>query len=352
MTIYIILFSLNILTIPLFKYSKKTYLLVNIIPLWVVLAFRNFTVGADTISYVNVYKQSSNMYIPNNLINWFFPKNVRFENGYILFNKFLSSIDSDPRFLIVITSTVYIICLVFMLIRLNLNLVSGLIVFETLGFMGFFMSGIRQGLACSFCMVAFVYAIERKPLKFLLFNYLALSMHASAFLFLIVYLLNYVKKNSIIMHLLMIFFITSFGEIYNKVTMNSEELSNFSLNNSQNSGGLLNVIVTVSIILILLLINHIIFEGKDSQISLFAYYMSIIAIIFLIISLKSTQISRIALYFEISYFVIISDIFNYMKLKKKFISCILILLAMISYFLLIQVLRPEWNGIATYSFGF
>lgn len=353
MAIYLILFGLNLVTIPFFYYSKKIYLAINITLLWLLMAFRSFSVGSDTISYVQIYKQTPITYIPNNFINWFFPANgARFENGYLLLNKILYSINEDPRFLIIVTSTIYISCLIFMLSRLHLNYVTGIVSFETLGFMAFLMSGIRQGLACSLCMVAFVYAVEKKPIKFLLFNYLALSMHVSATIFLIVYLFNFLKNNKrnnvliVMSSLILIFF---FDDLYSGLSSNSNELSNFSLSNSQNAGGFLNVIISTFIILFILILGKYYLKKDITKSYLFSNYMLIYGIVFLIISIRSTQISRVALYFEIGYFAIISDIFKHMEKRKQILGCILVLIAMTCYFVVIQLFRPEWSGIIPYS---
>lgn len=63
-----------------------------------VMGLRGIYVGADTISYVSTYCSIGNTVIPHNFINRFFPQNVRFENGYLVLNKLLYSINPNPRF--------------------------------------------------------------------------------------------------------------------------------------------------------------------------------------------------------------------------------------------------------------
>lgn len=356
MLIYYVLFFFNIITVPINKYSSRIYWYLNALFVWFVMAFKSFTVGSDTNAYVSLYRSISTTVIPSNFINWFFPANgARFENGYLVFNKLLASIDSNPQFLFIVSASIFIICLTFMVQKLHLNTIVGFLTFECLGFFTFFMSGLRQGLACSFCMVAFVFAVKKDPIKFLLFYYLALSMHVSAIVFAVVYLINFMrndfKSNTLFIVAAVIFFLL-FDDIFAWVAANSEEMSNFTLS-AENNGGTLNVCLSVLMILsALLVVRFVKLPETNLKIYTISKYMLYGAIVFYLISLKSTQISRVAMYFEIGYFPVLSYLFEYSNKQFKVISQVIIVFALIAYASIIFVYRPEWTGVVPYSFCF
>lgn len=51
MGIYLALFLIIIMTYPVIKYNKNLYLIINPICIFIVMALRNSSVGADTIPY-------------------------------------------------------------------------------------------------------------------------------------------------------------------------------------------------------------------------------------------------------------------------------------------------------------
>lgn len=350
MLAYFIIYAINLLTSFIYQVSRKWYVWINGLAIWILMSFRSYSVGSDTINYINLYSQIDAINIPKNVLNWFYPANgARFENGYLLLNKLLYSISSNPRFLLITTSAIFVICLVYLCTQLELNMIVGFVCFESLGFLSFFLSGIRQALACSFCMVAFVFVIKKKPIKFLLFVYLAMSMHVSAIIFILTYMFNFLKDN-IKSNLLLISFsailIFYFDKLFNAFSSNSEELSNFSLS-AENSGGYLNAFLSILIIISVLAMTKYLMKSKSTISVRYSNYLLLIAIVFYLISLRSTQIARVAMYFEIGLFVDISYIYTNYK-RKNIIMCGLIVLFMIASFVVIQVFRPERTGIVPY----
>lgn len=356
MLMYNLLFLFNIITIPVEKYSKRTYFYVNSFFIWFLMAFKGYTVGSDTYTYISLYRSASTMEIPTNFSNWFFPANgARFENGYLVLNKFLAIINSNPQFLFIVSSTIFILCLIFMVNELHLNPIVSILVFECLGFFSFFMSGLRQGLACSFCMVAFVFAVKKKPIFFLLFCYFAISMHVSAAIFIIVYLFNYLgnnwKTNGLVFLALLVALLT-FDDIFAKIAIFNKEMSNF-VSSSANSGGFLNVILSVSLIVITLVaVQYIELPKERLRLYTFSKYMLYIAATFYLISLQSTQLSRITLYFEIGYFPLLSNLFEFTNSRIRTVSRLVIIIVLLIYIWVILTFRPEWTGVVPYSFCF
>ena len=59
MSIYISLILIVVATIPLYVYDKYFYLALNTACIFCVMAFRGISVGADTISYRDLFMQST-----------------------------------------------------------------------------------------------------------------------------------------------------------------------------------------------------------------------------------------------------------------------------------------------------
>lgn len=360
MAAYLLLFLFNIITLPLVNINqKRIYLTLNGIVLWLIMGLRGFYVGADTPSYVSVYNNIENIIIPHKFVNWFFPKNTRFENGYLIFNKVLHLINSDPRFLLIIYTLICVICLLFMIDKLSINPIIGIIAYEAI-LMPFMMNGIRQAIAISLCMVAFVFAVEKKLGYFLLFNYLAISMHATAFMFLIVYLLNYIgndMKSKVIISGIIIAIFVSFDDIYYHLSLSNDEMQSF-LPNGQSSSGATNIILTVFVSMLVLIVSNylgkkyrnLVFNKIQIKSYIFSKYLVLFIALFMIIALRSSQLSRIALYFEIGLIILLSSIYSILRHNKSIIMSSLLIVALFSYFIVIQLVRPEWSAIVPYVF--
>lgn len=71
-----------------------------------------------------------------------------------------------------------------------------------------------------------------------------------------------------------------------------------------------------------------------------------------LISMKFSQISRISGYFDFIYVILLP---NSICLIKSGVVCSIICISVgivfVAYFIVIQILRPEWNGIVPYQFG-
>ena len=217
----------------------------------------------------------------------------------------------------------------------------------------------RQALACSFCMVAFVYAVKRKPIKFFLFNYLAISMHITAILFIMVYFLNYLGKSrkiNVAIFCLFGFAMYEFDNIYSSISSISNEANTYStLIQNNGTTGFLNIIVSILISCGFLLLcrsfekKSYFLNNENNRIIYLSQYSTIISIGFYFLALLFSQISRISLYFLIGYFHIASFVFYSMdgKVKTLFMKIGLVFF-MISYFVIVQIIRPEWTSIVPY----
>lgn len=356
MLAYTLLFIFNIVTVPIYLLKHRNYLIINVIPLWIMMAFRGITVGSDTPVYKNIFNQSELTEIPMNFVNWLFPiHEARFENGFLLLEKTVYKISPDFRFMLIITTTIMLCCLIFFIVRLKVNYIIAILVYESM-FMPFFMNSMRQALAISFCMVAFVFLMENRIGYFLIFNFLAITMHATAWLFLLTLIYKYLKqgwKSKVLLILLTMIISFSFETIYGRVAEISEEANTFSgsvINN--NTNGFLNIIFSVSLaILVYIWFYHYtrVFKIEKEGLVTNTKLLLLTVIAFYIVALKFSQLSRIAIYFTIGYYPALSLLAGGIDLKKsRNVICIIVCTFLIAYFVFIQTFRPEWSNIVPY----
>ena len=167
MGIYLALFLIIIMTYPVIKYNKNLYLIINSICIFIVVALRNSSVGADTIPYKNFFESINLQNLPSNFIKWLAHlHDQRFETGFMLYNKILYSINLNFQYELIITSLLIITCYVFFWVRLEVNYFWGFLTYLSLGFFANSMNLLRQSIAWALLLVAFVYCIEKKHLNF------------------------------------------------------------------------------------------------------------------------------------------------------------------------------------------
>lgn len=364
MSIYISLILIVVVTIPLFIYNKYFYLGLNTACIFCVMAFRGSSVGADTISYRDLFMQSTIQALPNNFINWLFPlQNQRFETGFVIYNKFINSFTHNFQVMLIVNSLIIIGCLIFFIVKLKVNYPLALLVFLCLGNFANTMNLMRQGLAWAFTLVAFVFCVERKPVKYLVFVILASGMHATAWLFLIVYPLTKLRltpKKVILSFLLGALILEAFESFFNIFSNYSVEVSTFSnqvgINNTNGASNLILNIFIMGVIFVLSYRQFSLSNNSMTEVSNLvlksAIIMNLLGIIVTIVAFKFSQLFRIQMYFSSSEIILIPYLLN--RIKNSYLRALInvgVILLLITYFVAVQILRPDWSGIIPFQWG-
>lgn len=181
----VLFYAFLINCIPHLSTAKKNKLFIIIcgIQLFIIHCFKDFSSLSDLTNYVGGYN-----YISQSKIDQIFDINfsVRFEPGWIIFNKILSYISDNYLILFAVTS--FIIVLGYSKLILLYSAIPWLSVFLFLTYT--FIPSLyilRQHLALAILLFSLPYIVERKFLKFFLVVLLATSMHFTAIVFLIAY---------------------------------------------------------------------------------------------------------------------------------------------------------------------
>lgn len=160
--------------------QKKRNLLLAILPVFALIAFKAVDVGSDTEVYITMFGEHTAQ-------NFAKGDEGRIEYGYVLFQRLLYYISHESQIIFIATGLVVSsACYKFFLNNAR-NSCLALYFFMTLGFLGFALSGIRQTLAISIVLLSFQYIKEQKLYKFLLMTVFAMLFHKSAAYFLPAY---------------------------------------------------------------------------------------------------------------------------------------------------------------------
>ncbi len=189
------------------KGNRNAYMILAMLPMFFMIGFRSEYMGADTLTYSRNFE-----YIAQTSLNEVFERS-RIEHGYLVFAKFIATfITRDPKLFQIIYTGIYVFAILIFMQDMGDEWPDFLFFFGTMGLFTFMFTGVRQCLAMSFCLIAYRYAVRRKPIQFALLILLAFNFHKSAILFSVVYLLVRmdVKWYNIVLYVAFTFVVLSF----------------------------------------------------------------------------------------------------------------------------------------------
>lgn len=363
MTIYLILIAFILGSASIQKQLKRTYLVVCLFFIWILIAFRSFLIGNDTISYVNLFPVLASYPLSmygNNPFSILFTKN-RFEYGYVLFNKVIYYFSKNPRWLLIISATLVVILLGYTINRYSKNPSLSLVIFVTMGFMAGTMSQIRQYIAWAICIYSIKFIIDNKFVKFICFIIVAMLFHISAIVFLPLYWLSKIQLNLkkgiafVIVTLPLFIFFNRFSELTGSLIKSYNNYEKQMLNNG--TTGYLSITINLIIFfLIFILAIYLMKMNKKngeqrSKLINLLLWMLMCSFVVLILSYKFSQFSRLVSYFTCSImFLIPNELSNPEKSTIKKVILILFVVFLILNFSVTNILRPEWSSIIPFKF--
>ena len=180
--------------------AKKTFCIIGFISLALLMSLRHPASGIDiigsggeSIGYVGTFKEIAKF----SFIKAFTFKVRNYEQGYTVFVKLLTLISKDPQILIVACGIIQSLCLFVLVYKNSKKPLLSTIIYFALPCFTICWSGLRQSIAISITMIAFLMIKEKKPIKFILLVILAWLFHSSAIIFLLAYPLYHLRMSSI-----------------------------------------------------------------------------------------------------------------------------------------------------------
>lgn len=194
--VLIFVLVVGILLIRLFKSgpsSRKTEAVFSGIMIFLFSALRDESVGIDLHSYTQGYIDIA-LWSVNDII--FHSEGYMWSTDTVfwIFLKMLTYFSSDPQLMIVVISAFIAYSVAFLAYRTNSDILVCVILFITLRYFSFTMSGIRQALAMSLIFLSVKFIEEKRFKPFLLLTIIASLIHGSALFFVFAYPITKIKN--------------------------------------------------------------------------------------------------------------------------------------------------------------
>lgn len=325
--------------------TKKCYLVITFFPLLLISGLRADSVGTDTYNYLSGFRtirdvSSSSMF-----------EVVRWEYGYVLLNKLSSILSNNEQILLVLTSFLVLIGVMYFIYKNSENVVLSVFLYISLYLYLFSFNGIRQAIAMSILVMGFHLILERKFLRYFIVVLVATLFHETAILMLLLYFIYYFKfdiKNVLAILFIFIISFISVESIINYFLSFTRSLSYIDTNNIIEQSGFLFPLINLSIfffILYIKLTNRI----NDPTLDFFLF-IAILGVFTGLLSMKVYKLLRLNYYFMMYYIIAIPYSLKFVKDKKiKFIM--IYLLITVSSLYLFMRLSGGWHGVTPYYFG-
>lgn len=358
-TIFIIVYAI-IGNVNKNKFRKKVFLIISFGILTIIAMLRKYTVGIDLeIIYTPTFEEIKNISFAN-------LSKVSIEIGYAFINKVLSLFTDDIQILIVFSSICTFPIYGWFIYKNSKDVVLSTLLFLITSTYFMSMNVVRQALAISLILIAYETIKKNKTLKSIVLILIATSIHASAIICLSFILFKRLKwkksylRNSLIILIIALIFMNPIISIYSSVT-ESVGLSNnknydYYLESDRFGVGYINLsslsdVVLYAFVFLLGCYLLAIYENEDNNYD-FLMYMSYLAILFTILSLKMSVISRLALYFIPFVLLMIPEELLKMKNRKnrQFICVILVGFLFAKYVYILNFLAGELFGVVPYLF--
>lgn len=195
-------------TEKIYKYNKSIYIF--IVVLLVLVSGLRQGVG-DTYTYRDIFDT-----IPSNVFSYLSSDIVTEDRGFYLIVAFIKQfISTDSQVALFVFSLITIALICYGLYKYTDDVKMAIFLFITMGCFSTSMNGVRQYVAAAILFTSLPLIKERKLIPYLIVVYVAYTMHASAIIFLPLYLLNNCKGWGTVSYLLIL------GGIFLYVTYSS-----------------------------------------------------------------------------------------------------------------------------------
>lgn len=174
------------------NHGRAAQAILSALGVWLVLALRSPYCGVDLMGtkgegYLGTFGRIT-------LTNWSDLAFIYFEPGWTVYCKLCSYVSTDPQMFLAITGTITIGLISWMIYKYASNILLAFVVYVSFGLYLFSFSGIRQALALSITFFAAHFIMgQKRLLVFVGLVVLASTIHASAIIFLMAWLVSRVR---------------------------------------------------------------------------------------------------------------------------------------------------------------
>jgi len=316
------------------KSFKRNYAIYSLLCLLVLIGCRHVSVGADTKQYEYLYSISADRV-----------SSAKYEQGYYRFANFFHQLGFSFQAYNFVVASILVSSLVLFYATYSKNVAFSILVFMTIGLLPMYMSGTRQSLAISICLIAMIWIDKHKGIIHTVAASLlvgvASKFHASAIVSVAAVIVIALRLRMSRKSLCVLVLVAAAAMVYrNYVTQLAQYIlpakyMSYDLNADYHINPLLIVISVLIPAFCLIFDTEIQNDGKYSSEKTWLYLFSTANILLTILAQNSMYFSRISYYFVHANSILISNTIVGQRIKtNSYIMYIVIGLICMLYFLI------------------
>lgn len=321
--------------------AEKLLFLGVLLFLWTLTAFRDVSIGNDTVTYKKYYER-----IGADGVN----SKYGVELGFQYFCLLLSKISRDPQFLFVVSATVCYGFCGYYIIKFSDNILYSTVLLFCIAF-SFFTSGIRQAMSMSVLLFAYGKIKQGKiviPFFIILF---ASVFHVSALITLLWLFYKIIPKNPVfVLPIAAVIVLLSVSGEFNKfLSKILAEYGNY-FDSEYVGSGFLGISYYCLRNLVFYFLIYYANTGRKKQDTL-AVANASLSLFVICFGFSVNLFDRASLYFLLAMIADIPNAFYSEKIEYRDLLMLITGYIMIVYFVAVLIMRPEWNHLYPYKFG-
>lgn len=330
--------------------KSKGVLIISFLAL--LAAFRDSSIGNDTLNYINFFDEINQQ--PWNLLILY---GNRFEMGYVYLNKVLSYISQNSQIILIFSSFFAYYFYGKFIVKYSPFISISILVFFFSRYHDDSMNIVRQVVATGFTIWGYLALKKNKNLYFIILMVCAFFMHKSSIVFALAYFVTRIEfKRSFLKYFVIICFITYvLGVSVVDYILNSGLVQSYYEDSEYLMDGKIAPLIQL-VISILVFIFYLFNKGDKLQISenisSDITWMLMFSILLKIVGIYFAMMGRVAWYFQIFEWIAIPyALYNIQPQRRVLVSFVIISFFIIYYFVIFYY-RPEWNMVYPYKFCF
>lgn len=359
MTPYLLMISFIIFGGLVFQPSvtiqrKKIFLWFSFLCMFMLSGLRDISVGTDTETYITLF----------NYIDSYNFSSSRYEKGFLYFLKAVHSISKSPSFLFFIVSGICIGTVCLLIYRYSKSPLLSVLLYITLKYYFFQMTGMRQALAIAFIGLAFLNIDKTQTkwsiIKSILFIIIACSIHSMSIVAVIPFALfiwpgvqwKILQSPTRIFKLtitISLFFFVFYGIAMKLVGLILPRYASYFMgtwSHSNYSAALFKMLVQLAF----MFVGVLYLKGRElRKTESFFLIMMAFSVVTGTLSMKMTIWGRLTGTFSI-YTILWASIFTETcrKRNNRIILKLNVFLLSLLYMVITFIYRPEWDGVVPY----
>lgn len=332
--------------------AKKSFVYVFFVALYFLFILRDVSVGRDLQGYLDAYEQADNY-------DWFDHSWIYMESGYVFLMKLFSHIGISFRGFLMFCYLLIVIPLASYIYQYSKDVPLSIIIYICFQFFVFNMSGLRQSMAMSCCLMAFMNAQKTGKINLIKFIFLVICaslIHRSALIFLPAYFVMRIGLNFRWCALYLVLGVAvSIAAPLFLMFLHENEITDYEFDESMTNGS--SFIMYIVLLLLSVILSRkdnrtvIRFNrGKSSKINLsIANYANMLAVsVLLLLSFSGTALMRSAIYYNIVFIILVPELISRLDKSIQPIAKFCFIALMVFIFLY-SVLLPSQFDIVPYK---